>query len=197
MPARNAGTTADGGNSAEREDATIAVVSTKMRDCEMRSRARPPRRSRHPEIAPGVSISRPARVGHAAPDACRIRDRGNETSLLGLSKNPALALAWTPGHPSRDVFRPAVSKASDYDSTVSTTANFCPTVLGTAMTTLSILRRPRSSIRTALSHPLRLDGAHEAMRVDDFALFGTSTCLWACRSHVAADVYSIPMDRCD
>jgi hypothetical protein len=35
MPARYAGITAYGGNSGEREDATFAVVSTKLRDCEI------------------------------------------------------------------------------------------------------------------------------------------------------------------
>ena len=64
-----------------------------------RSRARTSRHSSHPEVAPGVSTSRQARDGYAASDACRVRDRGNETAQLGLSKNPALALAWTPGHP--------------------------------------------------------------------------------------------------
>lgn len=97
-----------------------------------RSRARTPRRSRHPEVAPAASISRQPRDRYATPDASSVRDRGANTTSLGLLKNPALALAWTPGHPSQDVFRQAISK----------TANFSPTVLGTAMSTLQRLATP-------------------------------------------------------
>ncbi len=100
-----------------------------------RSLARTPRRSRYLGVAPGVSISRQARDRYAAPDACRVRDRGNETSLLGLSEEPGARVKRghraTPRGMSSDR---VVSRTTD--STVSTTANSSPTVLGTAMTTL-------------------------------------------------------------
>ena len=140
MPARYAGSTAYGGNSGEREHATIAVVSTEMRDC---------------EIA--------ATHGHrAAPatlrlhSAYRSRDKHETNTLLQtlvasatdatkrhcsvFLKNPALALSVDTGPPLAGCLRQVVSRTTD--STVSTTANFSPTVLGTAMTTFQRLATP-------------------------------------------------------
>ena len=57
-------------------------VGARLRD---RSRERTPRQSRHPEVAPDVSIRRQAPNRYAASDASRVHDRGNMTTLLGLS----------------------------------------------------------------------------------------------------------------
>jgi hypothetical protein len=65
--------------------AMFPVALTGTRDSEHRSRARTSRRLRHPEVAPGASISRQARDRYAAPDASSVHDRGSETTSLGLS----------------------------------------------------------------------------------------------------------------
>ena len=65
-----------------------------------RSRARTPRRSRHPEVAPGVSIPRQAREPLRRSRRVSVRDRGNENNIArSLSKNPALASSANTGPP--------------------------------------------------------------------------------------------------
>ena len=60
------------------------VVSTEMRDCEIAA-AHTPRRSRHPEVAPDVSILRQAQDRYVALGRLSVRDRGNKTMLPGCS----------------------------------------------------------------------------------------------------------------
>jgi hypothetical protein len=66
-------------------DAMVPLVLTGTRGRNNEIRARTPRRSRHPEAAPDVSILRQAQNRYAASDATSVQDRGNKTALLGLS----------------------------------------------------------------------------------------------------------------
>lgn len=144
MPARYAGSTAYGGNSGERVDATIPVVSTEMRDCEIAAahghRAVPATLRLH--------MAYRSRVKHETDALLQtLIASATEATKLHCSvsrRTRRSRYAWTPGHPSRDIFRQVVSR-TDYDSTVSMTANFSPTVLGTAMTTLQRLATPAQS----------------------------------------------------
>ena len=133
-----------GGNSGEREDATIAVVSTEMRDCEIA--ATHGHRVAHATLR--LHLAYRSRCPSTRPIRCsrrlsRPRPRQRNVTARFLEE-PGARVSVDTGPPSRDVFRPAGSRTADYDSTVSTTANFSPTFLGTAMITLSILRCPRS-----------------------------------------------------
>jgi hypothetical protein len=116
--------------SGQRGDAKAPVVLTGTR-LRNRSRARTPRRFRHPEVAPDAPILRQPQNRYAASDAASVRDRGNMTTMLGLLKNPALALKrCSPGHPSRDVFRQAILRMTNFDSAVSGTAKLLSGRLG-------------------------------------------------------------------
>lgn len=170
----------------------VPVVSTGTR---LRNRNRAPRRSRYPEVAPGASISRQARDRYATPDACRVHDRSNDTTARSLW-NPALALALIPGHLSGclptgrldDRFR---LHRLDDDELLSDRLGDDHELL------FSVPRR----LRSRKTHCALLTRNALTARTKQYGLTsrssGTSTCLWACRSHVAAYVYSIPMDRCD
>jgi len=114
---------------------------TRTRDCEIAA-AHGHRRFRYLEVAPGVPILRQAQDPYAASDATSIHDRGNMPTLLGLSKNPALALCVDTGPPSRDVFRQAVSRTAHFTLRSQGQRNFSPTALGTAMTALQRLATP-------------------------------------------------------
>jgi hypothetical protein len=71
---------------------------TGTRDCEIAA-AHGHRRFRYPEVAPGVPILRQVQDPYAASDATSVHDRGNMPTLLGPSKNPALALCVDTGPP--------------------------------------------------------------------------------------------------
>ncbi len=79
--------------------AMVPVVLTGTRECEHRIRARTPRRSATLEVAPDVAILRQAQNRYAASDVSSVHDRGNQTTSLGLSKNPALAFRVDTGPP--------------------------------------------------------------------------------------------------
>jgi len=154
-----------------------------------RVRAQTPRRSHHPEVAPDVAILRRAQNRYVASDALASMTEATRQHRSVSRRTRRSRFAQTPGHPSRDVFRQAVSRTANRDSAASRGgATSLRPSWGRPILLSSVLRRPRSSKDSLrLLHPLRLDGAHEAIRVD-FALFSTSTCLKACQSHVAAYV---------
>ena len=64
-----------------------------------RVRAQTPRRSHHPEVAPDVSILRRAQNRYVASGRVSVHDRGNQTTSLGFSMNPALAFSVDTGPP--------------------------------------------------------------------------------------------------
>jgi hypothetical protein len=85
-------------------DAMVPVAMTGTRDCEHRSRARTPRRSRYPEVAPGVAIPRQAQDRYAAPDALASATEATKRSCSVSLEEPDVRVKHeTPGHPSRGV----------------------------------------------------------------------------------------------
>ena len=119
MPARYAGSTAYGGNSGEREHATIAVVSTEMRDCEIAAthghRAAPATLRLH-----SAYRSRDKRDEYVLQRLC-VRDRCKKRHC-GLLKNQRCVSGT--GHPR---LSPKVSRG---DRSPSYDANFSPTSWG-------------------------------------------------------------------
>jgi len=87
-----------------------------------RSRARTPRRFRHPEVAPDAPILHQPQNRYAASDATSVHDRGNMTTLLGLLKNPALALRVDTGPPLAGCLLTGRLEDGGLHSTVSRTA---------------------------------------------------------------------------
>lgn len=126
-----------------------------------RVRARTPRRSHCSEVASGVSIPHQAQNRYAASDASSVHNRGNLTTLLGLSKNPALAFrvdtgprlagCLPTGH--LDDGQPGLHRLEGGELR----SRRRPLLL------FGVLQRQRSrETHCALLHPNRLDGAHEA-----------------------------------
>jgi hypothetical protein len=94
-----------------------------------RSRARTPP-LRYPEVAPGVPILRQVQDPYAASDATSVHDRGNMPTLLGLSKNPALALCLDTGPSLAGCLPTAHLPDGTLHSTVSRTAKLLCDRLG-------------------------------------------------------------------
>ena len=96
----SAGATAPtGGNAQGSGGAMVPVVLTGTRDCEHRSRARTPRRSRYPEVAPDVSIPRQARTATPLQTLLASTTEATKQHCSVSLKNPALTLSvntWPP-----------------------------------------------------------------------------------------------------
>ena len=140
----------------------VPVLLTGTRDCEHRSRARTPRRFRHPEVAPGVPILRQAQDPYAASDASSVHDRGNETTSLGLSKNPAFASSTTHRATPRGMFpdRPSRGRHTIDSTALKGGETTLRPSWGRPWLLFSVSRRPRShETHCALLRPQRVDGA--------------------------------------
>lgn len=127
-------------------DATVPVVLPGTRDCEHRSRARTPHRSRHAEVAPSAPALRQARNRYAASDALASTTEATRQRPSVCLEEPGVRMRHEkPSHPSRDSFRQAVFE----DGTLSTPppqgrrTTLRPS-WGRPIATLSVLRRPRS-----------------------------------------------------
>ena len=184
---------------SELRDGRRRIAAGDHATAQHRSRARSSHRSRHAEAAPGAPILREAQNGASLQTRKRPRPRQGDNVARSCSKNPALASSTkhraTPCGMSSD--RPSRGRHTSTRPPQGRPTTLRPS-RGRPSLRSSVSRRPRShehSLR--LTHPLRLYGVSEAIRVD-FALFATTTSLSAaCQSHVAAYVSSIPMDRCD
>ncbi len=111
----------------------VSVVLTGTRGCELQ-----PCTGTAPLPPPRLHLAHRSRVKHETDTLLQTLlasvTEATKTTSLGLSKNPALALASTPGHPSRDVFRRAVSR----------TAKLLSDRLGDGRYYSNVLRRLRS-----------------------------------------------------
>src|ERR1700681_317668 len=116
--------------------AMVPVVLTGTRECEHHVRARTPRRSATLEVAPDVSILRRAQNRYVASDALASMTEATRQHRSVSRRTRRSRFAWTPGHPSRDVFQQAASRTADYDPPPRGRRNFYPTVLRTANTAL-------------------------------------------------------------
>jgi hypothetical protein len=127
----SAGITAYSGNAQgqrERDSPRRMDGDARLRN---RSRARTPRRSCHPEVAPGVPMLRQAQNRYAAPDAlASTTEATRQRCSVSLDEPGTRIKHATPGHPSRDVFRQATLEMADYDSTASWTAKLLSDRLG-------------------------------------------------------------------
>jgi hypothetical protein len=86
-------------------NAMVPVVLTGRCECEHRSRARTPRRSHHPEVAPDAPILRQAQNRYAASDALASMTKATRQRCSASLEEPGARVNHeTPGHPSRDVF---------------------------------------------------------------------------------------------
>jgi len=139
-----------------------------------RSRERTPRQSRHPEVAPDVSVPRQRGIATSLQTRlASMTEAAKHHRSVSLEEPGARVKHEAPGHPSRDVFRQAVSRTASCDSTVSRTAKLLSDRLGDGHCYSTAPRDARAVVRlTAPYSPTRLDGAHEAVRVD-FALYGS------------------------
>ncbi len=127
-------------------DATVPVVFDGTRGCEHRSRARTPHRARHAEVAPGVPILRQAQNRYASPDAlASTTEATRHHRSVSLEEPGARVRHETPGHPSRDVFRRAVSRTAHFrlHRLRGGETSLRPS-RGRPLLRSSVLRRPRS-----------------------------------------------------
>ncbi len=117
------------------------------RGCEHGSRARLLHRARHAEVAPGVPILRQAQNRYASPDAfASTTEATRQRRSVSLEEPGARVRHETPGHPSRDVFRRAVSRTAHVGlHRLRGRRNFSPTVSGAAIATLQRLATPARS----------------------------------------------------
>ena len=109
----------------------MVLVSRRGRAKEA-ARARTPRRSRYPEVAPGrTDPAVQAQDRYVAPDAlASATEATRQHRSVSLEEPGACIKHETPGHPSRDVFRQATLRTADYDSTVSRAAKLLSDRLG-------------------------------------------------------------------
>ncbi len=94
------------GNAQGSGDAMVPVSTMATRDYEHRSRAPTPRRSRHPEVAPGrADPASSAGPGTSLLDALASTTEATRQPCSVSLEEPGVRIKHeTPGHPSRDVY---------------------------------------------------------------------------------------------